>query len=480
MSTSSQPASPRVSVAPDKSSAELLIPADFDRALLSPALIDGLLREAGLEVTEQVQLAIHELLNQPTTAGQITRGIIAKARPPTHGCDAHIQWLVHKPEQQPANEEAAQSYYNRSAFIMVHAGDIVGQLHQATPGEDGRDVTGKTLGAKSGKPLNVRFDPSILLDPAGKLVAQAEGVLRNDDQTISIQKLLEISEYVDFSTGNINFHGDVIINRGIRDCFIVKTSGNVQVKGLIEAATIDCGGDLNALGGFAGRERGQARIGGSLHSRYLDNVGGEIGQDLCVDREIINCDLVVHGSVQSPRGAIIGGKLTVSGPVHIATLGSPAAVATELIVGSVPRLERLRHQLLPHFQRLSDQHQRLLTRLQEINKLAPRSITAQHKEEQTEFTYQLSVINPSYHKVRQTIENLQAQISRERTVELHVTKNLHAGVMLCCGDWTYHVHTDVRGPLTIQRNTLDQLLVKRGDSPAEPIKTIAVTKVSLR
>ncbi len=71
---------------------------------------------------------------------------------------------------------------------------------------------------------------------------------------------------MDFSTGNIDFEGDVRVLKGIRDIFEVRATGNIEVGGLIEASTIDAGGSVFAKGGMAGaRGVGGRRCDHPLH-----------------------------------------------------------------------------------------------------------------------------------------------------------------------------------------------------------------------
>ena len=324
----------RVSLASDKSSASLTVPGRPDPKVVPEEAGEAVLREAGVEITARVRQAVAELFQQAHDSEHPVIGEVARATPPADGTDGYIEWTIDRERDDPSDAEPNATtdkvdYRAMSAFLMVQPSQVLGQIHEHTDGEDGRDVTGKTLPAKAGKPAKLDTDESILIDASGTVIAQQEGVLKRDGTKASIRKLLDVPGYVDYSTGNIDFNGDVTVQQGVRDRFLIKATGDVQVRGLIEAAMIETGRDLLAEGGFAGRERGNARVGRDLIAKYLDNVQGQVFGDLKVDREIINCELTVHGGVSSPSGSIIGGRIRVTDAIHVACIGSGGGVATE-------------------------------------------------------------------------------------------------------------------------------------------------------
>lgn len=479
MATVSDQSEPTVVMSSDKLVAQLIIPQGYDRALITQDLILGLIRGAGVEVTDYTNQVVKELdLNKPPEDQDITLDV-ACAQPAVNGIDGEIQWLVDQ-QQDEKKEEAggddeAVCFYDRSAFVLVQTGDEIGRVHPATPGEDGRDVTGNTLPAKSGKEAPLTLDESIMRRADGVLIAQDDGVLYREPGKAQIRKKIEISDYVDFSTGNIDFDGDITVAKGVRDCFIVKATGNVEVHGLIEAATIKADGDLIATGGFAGRERGYAHIGGSLRGKYLDNVHGHVSQDLCVDREVINCEFTIDGAINSAHGAIIGGRITPTGAVNIGTLGSGAGVATELVIGSVPTLQPFAEELTEIIKTLEADHEKLTEERDMINSMSTKGkMTAVDKERQTEIMFELSLADTSLDKSRRTLDNVNRQIDKRRCVNVTVHRKINPGVRFILGDRCYKMTQELRGPVRIYLDNKHNPVYRVGDSP--PVQLVQVAE----
>jgi len=460
----------RVIVSKGHLAVEMMVPAGFPRESLTKEMCLGLLQQSGVDLTDPLVASVETMIANPSPSGEDQRTQLAKAILPQTGEDGYLKWLVAEPtagQNEEDNDDDKEndevSYYHRSAYIVVKTGDVIGQFITPTDGVDGRDVLGQTIAAKPGKPVGLKIDESIVRDPSGELIVQIDGVLYRDDESASVRQLLEVPEYVDFSSGNIDFIGNVLVRQGVRDCFVVEATGSIEVKGLIEAATIKCGTDLVARGGMAGRERGYITVGGNFSGKYLDNIQGQIRGDMDLDREAINCELTIHGSIQSPRGTIIGGKIIVTGSVEVSAVGSGAGVATELVLGSVPRLEPFMAQLEKLIDQLTAQRDSIEAE-QKLMKKNTRMMTASDKERQTEilFEHQLAVTKIAEGIAAQ--EALAMRIKQYRTVDLLIHRKLFPGVLVTIGHQSYKIRNELRGPVKIILDANNNVVYSAGSA----------------
>ncbi|MCC6680621.1 MAG: DUF342 domain-containing protein [Phycisphaeraceae bacterium] len=439
----------QVIVSTDKLTAELLIPADPDPNQLTRPHLDKMLEEAEVKLTDEVARKLDALLAAPRTPGKAGSGIIAQGAAPRHGTDGTVEWTIDKwHEKQIAR---SNSHYDRSAFIMVEADQKLGRLIAPDPGQDGCDVAGKPIPARPGKPALLRLDDTIRADEQGNLIANVPGLFARKDRTARIQQVLQINDGVDFSTGNIEFAGSVVVNRGVKDCFFIKASGDVEVRGLVEAASLEAGGDVIVAGGFAGREQGKASVGGNLRGRYLDGVTAEVRRDLMIDREIINCQIVVHGGVSMKSGSIIGGHLTVTGPVHVANLGSNGGVQTNIVVGTVPRLEPLLLQLQVLIEKVRKQHRVLNEELEAIKRMPARDRKSDANRQRIQrVAGELPAAQELLDKTQAALEAVERKIESLRVVDVQVEKMLHAGVIFHFDKRSYRIKDAHPGPIRIR------------------------------
>lgn len=491
MAAAAQDKSPTVTVASDKMSAQLTVPPDCDPGMLTVPMLKEIIRGRGVEVTDFTSNAINELIQSKPSGDQAVTIDIACAQPPVDGTDGYIKWIVDEAgtddqadsgraadstdgKNQTEDDTTNVSFYDQSAFVMVQAGDTVAQIYDAVLGEDGRDVTGNTTPAKSGKDVQLQTDETLMRKADGSLIAQQDGVLYREAGKAQIRKRIEIKDYVDFSTGNIDFDGDITIGRGIRDCFKVQATGNIEVKGLIEAATIETGKDLLANGGFAGRERGFANIGGDLKGKYLDNVQGHVKQNLCIDREVINCELTIDGGIDSPQGSIIGGNITPTGEIIIGTLGSGAGVETILTIGSVPMLDPFAEKLDVIVEAFTKDVDKLTEEQNIINTMSAKGrMTATDKERQTEIMFELSTINTSLLKAQRTLDSVRSEIEKRSCTRITIHRSVNPGTVLIYNHLKHKFNTELKGPAEISVDNNNKLVFRQGGSEYYPLTQVA-------
>jgi uncharacterized protein (DUF342 family) len=232
----------------------------------------------------------------------------------------------------PDTAGGAVDHRDYSSFVLVRAGEELGSITRASLGTDGTSVLGATLPSKAGRSLRFAAHRSVEIAP-DRVVARIDGVLRVETGRVVVEPTLELTEGVDFATGNIDFPGDVVISGGVKDHFSVTAGGALSISGLVEAARIWCAGDVRIDHGMAGREIGEINVEGDLTAGYLDGVRGTVGGLLVVAREIKECRLHVGRQIVSPRCAIFGGTVSAEQRIDAGTIGSPGGIETVVAVG---------------------------------------------------------------------------------------------------------------------------------------------------
>jgi hypothetical protein len=463
---------PKVDIAENGLSASLILPKDFDRSALAPAFCKSLLERSGIVADAIDQEKMIEFVTEAMAAepGPF-EAVIAEALPATHGTDAFVEWHVEEPQdapQVPQDEieqdtqdepvkDGAVSFYSQSSFIVVKKGDVLGQVHPEVPGKEGKDVRGKVLAARTAKPLEFKFDESITIDERHNLVAQIDGVLMRDRLTAKVSDTLEVDQNVDFSTGNIDFPGNVLVHRGVKDCFTVQARDDIEVKGLIEAATIIAGHDLNAKGGFAGREQGTAHVGHNLNGKYLDAVDSNVAGDLFIEREVINCNTVVMGNIKCPHGSIIGGCTRVSGTVELMDLGASAQPDTELHVGVLPRLDPLIDELTAFVDELVEQRDQLLSEQEMITANSGARIAPSHQAKLDQITEKMGKLQLQLDRAEPSLEKIREHAESIRKIDVTILRKLHPKALIVSNGYYYQIKNEIKGPIRITCNHRGQL-----------------------
>ena len=473
-----------VTVAKDLSEASLTIPGDFPREHLSLNYCLRALEDRSVEINDHVRQATRELVDAARERSDEVGGVVARITPPTHGKDGYVHWFLEDPPEQTEpdpepSEDHAINYYELSAFAMVKADQVIGYITPPTKETDGRNVVGGVIAAKPGRPAELKLDDTIVQKPDGSLVAVINGVVQREPTSAKISAFLKVPGHVDFSTGNIDFDGDLVIDQGVRDRFLVKAARSLHIRGLVEAAMIECGGDFIASGGMAGREAGTLKVGGNVVARYLDGVSGKVGGDLQVDNEVMNCQLVVGGAVKMPRGSIIGGSIHITGDARVAVLGAAVGTPTHVVLGSVPVLEDKLRELtsmcnklrLAHEQ-LAEDHQQLVSR--------QGALTAQEREHITEMIYEMEQAQSKCQRAEDTRKRLQEEIEKRRAVKFEVLNQISEKVHLTIMGNGYKITDCQKGPISIGLDDQKEPVYRVGNGPALPLTAIAQPAPSAR
>lgn len=463
----------QVRIAADRMSATLTIEAGLSEHERSVAALEALLDERGVarsaERTAAVQHASHA-----AARGRV-ESVIAAGRAPVHGRDAAFEPAPLLSERRhPAAETAGRvDHHELSTFTIVHAGDRLGRMTPARQGVDGVDVTGRALAAREGRTAKVLFDDSVTVgepDPHGvsEVRAARAGLVVRHGDLIRVCGRLDVPADVDFSVGNIDFPGDVRINGGVRDCFVVKAGGAVEVRGLVEAATLHAGRDVRLVQGMAGREKGSLTAGRDCEARYLEGLHVLIGRDAVIGKEITNSRVEIGRTLRAPTGAVIGGSLWAASDCEVAQLGSEAGVATEIILGKMPPFESVLRKGLRALPILEERLRVSRERLEQLKHASGR-MTASQAEELTELEFGMSEAHGKVKALGEGLGHALASLRSHARARLVVNRVACPGVKIWMGRFLLQPRAEVRGPFELTLSAAGEPLFRQMPSgAAEP------------
>lgn len=231
---------------------------------------------------------------------------------------------------------------NYAALNLIHnvqAGEEICRLIEATEGEPGETVLGKEIPAKSGKDVPLPKGRNTEISEDGTLLlATISGDVEFTGRSFQVKPVLDIPGNVDFSTGNINFLGDVNIRGDVLSGFTVRAMGNIQVAGVIEAgSTVEAGGDLIVVKGILGDGSTVIRGHRGVFSKYIENSTIYVQENLQTDC-IINSEIYSDGEVlvRSGRGTIIGGRVWAAKKISALAVGARSECRTSVALGGLP------------------------------------------------------------------------------------------------------------------------------------------------
>ncbi|MHB1629980.1 MAG: FapA family protein, partial [Bacilli bacterium] len=148
-------------------------------------------------------------------------------------------------------------------------------------------------------------------------------------QNVSVLPVYHVQRDVDFSTGNIDFVGSVRVAGSVRSGFTVKAKGNIDVHGIVEAASLEASGSIVIRGGVQGSSRCKIAAGASVQAQYLQNATVEAEGNVTVSDSIMNSSVSGYGVfLTGKRGLLVGGVTQAKTRISVRTAGSQLAVPT--------------------------------------------------------------------------------------------------------------------------------------------------------
>ncbi|MFI3253562.1 MAG: FapA family protein [Eubacteriales bacterium] len=230
-------------------------------------------------------------------------------------------------------------YRAQNYFQPVFQDGTICEIHLPTEGIEGTNARGEPVEAKPGEPAKIQVGSNTHITEEGtELVADIDGDVVFEKDTFVVRSAMQVAGDVDYSTGNINFMGDVHIKGNVRDKFIVRATGSVVVDGLLESAIIDADGDVIIAGGVLGDNEGTIRSRGNVRAKFMESCIVYSAQSIQTDY-ILGSEVFCDGPlmVNTGKGVIIGGNVSVHSYIEVKAIGSPhTGRATTLNMGVPP------------------------------------------------------------------------------------------------------------------------------------------------
>lgn len=237
------------------------------------------------------------------------------------------------------NEFDQVDYTALNLIHNVKQGQEICRLIKPTEGEPGRSVLDEEIPAKSGRevPLPKGRNTEISEDET-QLLASIAGSVDFNGHQFQVNPIMEVAGDVDFSTGSINFMGDINIRGNVRSGFAVRAMGNIYVGGVVEAgSTVEAGGDLVVVKGILGDGTTTIQVQRNVFSKYVENATISVRENLqtdCIIGSSIYCGREVL--VRSGRGSIMGGRVWAAKRIHANSVGSQSECKTSIHLGGSP------------------------------------------------------------------------------------------------------------------------------------------------
>lgn len=385
--------------------------------------------------------------------------LIAEGLKPAHGEYARVNYTfrTEKKIQLEEDEKGQVNFKDLDLVENVVAGQLLATKTPATEGTPGRTIANKVLDAKPGKdvPLNPGKNTELSADGMS-VIATINGQVVLANEKINVEPVYEIKGDVDIHTGNILFLGTVLVKGNVEDGFSIKAAGDIEIKGSVGKCLLDAEGDVLIKQGMMGKLGGGIKAGGSVSSKFLEQVSVTAGKNVLVQDGIMHCEVDATEKVVcfGKRATIVGGRIRAGEIVNTKTLGSVSFTETVVEVGVDPKSR----QRLYEIEKEKTENEAALEKLNaNINTLQQqrksRRKLSDEKEEllekmltsREELTIRMSEINEEMNELKSYLKLL-------KTIgKVSVSKNVFPGVRIGIKD----IYSDVSNEFKFVTFVLD-------------------------
>ena len=366
--------------------------------------------------------------------------VFAKGVPPVEGHHASIEYFFNtNPNTKPAlNEDGSVDFFNLSTISKCSKGDILATLTPEDHGKKGMRVTGEPILPRDVKTLKLKYANNISLSEDGlSLIADCNGHVSLVDDKVFVSDVYEVVD-VDTSTGNIDYVGNVLVKGNVKTGFKVKAQGNIEIRGVVEAAEIEATGNVTIAKGFNGMSRGVIKAGGTVVAKFIQNGTVEAGARITAEA-IMHSDVTTASDVEvtGKKGFIVGGSVKAQGCVIAKTVGSEMGGDTNIDVGVDPVLKKRSKELEGEIKECSDKMNKVMPVLATFTKKIKEKAALttdqvryfkQLSEEYATLKEQLAALNKEYDEVVEEIDN------QPMDSFIAVSGNVYPGAMMTIND----------------------------------------------
>jgi uncharacterized protein len=345
-----------VSVSDDYMSATLSItPACAGRKITQEEILKELAEHGVVNgfLEEEIDAAVAE--------GHAAKRKVAAGDPPLPGEDSQFVSLIPEAKEfmPQFDDQDTADFRNLGNIFSVSLGTPLMRRTQPGLGIPGRNLHGIELPTSDG--CDIPFADNLTgvacdLHDCDLLVAACAGIPVAVPRGMTVEPVLKLKR-VDLSTGNLHINGSVEISGDVSEGMEVSATEGITVGGIVEAARLEAGGDIEVKGGVIGhgkltqgkndthQDSAQLKAGGRVTVQFAENAlivaAGEITiRELAMQSDLTSGTSISVGDPGARKGHIIGGFCRAATLVHAIVLGSHAGVPTVIEVGVDPSINQ--------------------------------------------------------------------------------------------------------------------------------------------
>lgn len=429
-----------VEISPDRLSASIILTAPEGPAAkrLEVAKVEKQLQDVHGIQYGIVPDAIRDALESPQYGVPVQ---VAWGYPAVPGEDGWLEWHFNKdiasqPTIREAGEDEKIDFKDLVLYEQVEKDQVLVTKVLPKEGTSGRSVLGQMIPTQTGKTFNLpRGRNTYITEDKMQLCAEVSGRVDYINGSVTVSSIYIVQGNVDLHTGNIAFDGDICVNGNVMSDFTLTATGNIEVKGLVEAARLTAGRDIIIRGGLQGGGKGLLVSKGDIFAQYVQYATVQTNGNLSTS-SLIHSNVVAFGAVEviSGVGTIMGGNVCAGTHIAARSIGNKSNCPTSLEVG-LPRMYRAR------MKELEKENRRMETEIAKYYPLLHQEslgqLTPKQKQLRMEAAKRLLLRKRQMEENNQEYEDIKARMDDAGNGKVHVLNRVFPRVNILINELQY-------------------------------------------
>ena len=374
------------------------------------------------------EAAIQEMID----GGVYMRDVcIAKGQPPVNAENGRYE-LHFNPDvdgKPKVKEDGSIDYWSIRTVEMVKEGQAIATYYPPTEAVNGMNVSGKPILAVRGKPLQpLRGKGFHCTEDGSTYIADLSGKIEMSNGKIRISAVYEIPGDVGIGTGNVEYHGDVVIHGGIKPGAKVSTSGSLTVDGICENCVIEAGKDIVLRSGVLGGNKTSIRAGGNIHAKFFEY-----------------CKVKADGFIEvtyatGKKGSIIGGYAYAISGMDVNVIGNSTEVKTQVHVGVSAQMRQELSDLQKSIEENGEVIKKITTGLKQFELVAAqKGIDVSKDPRRTELLRAKMKTQADIAESQKAVDRLEELVKRGENAKISVVRKVYSGCVVTIDQQTLTV-----------------------------------------
>jgi len=409
----------------------------------------GRLDEMKAKIKPDVKLFLKVLKEAQSKGKDIVDYILVKGVPSIMPVDGKIAWSDdYFNEGYYVNPETKRiDFHRKLGDPNVEKDVLLVKVTYDKQGKDGIDVFGKMIRVSKAKKVFLQGGSNVLWnEKVGGFFSKSAGRVVRRGHTVDVDETMFIKDGVGTESGSILHKGGVIINGDIDSEFSVDVSGDIEVRGLIYACDIKCGGNLTCKEGINENIAKKIEVKGDILAKYIMNASIETNGQVIANSEIFQSKIKAKSEVHCKHGRILGGEIMAAKGIYVGEAGSKGNANTLLIAGIDFQLQNKLKSNDENIKKLKDAIKKLKPVHKKLSNMR-NYLKPDQKEKLTELEFKIFETEDGIESLEAENKEVRKEIYSNKKAKIVIYDMVYPGVVLRVFDSQFIVENALAGPV---------------------------------